>query len=310
MSFLLKRLKTRLFKDKESQLLEQAFMTFDTILLKIKARHKETSESSHIIETIETLLQGEKNQRNANRIEQLIVPLLNDAEVSNELERKLFQVKNRFDNNIYNYYAAKAKAGNISEKQVLLTHIIKELQWNNEVQQVRINYAKAARIKTGLFFCTSFIFFLLPKFTEILLNVREGTRRYYILTALLSGWMGGAFSMLLGLKKHISHSPLEHLKITYRLDFIIVRVIIGMCAGLLFFYFFESGMLSGALLPDFSKSNLDEANFALLIIWCFLAGFSEKLVLDILSKSENLNTDGSKLGLKHSKKTTKEWEQD
>jgi hypothetical protein len=296
MFFSLKRLKARLLGSNENKLLEQAFMTFGATFLKIKSSHKETKELSHINETIDTLLKGEKNWQNANRVEQLMVPLLSDAEVSNELEKKLFLVKKHLDKNMYENYVSKAKKGDRSENEALLTHTIKELQWHYQVQLVRLDYAQSARIKCSLLFILSFILFILPKFTEILLNVQEKTRNYYILTALLSGWMGGTFSMLFGLRKNISNSQLNRLKLAYRWDFIIVRAIIGMCAGLLFFYFFESGMLGGALLPNFSQGGLDKVNFALLIIWCFLAGFSEKLLPDILSKSEQMNTDGSAFG--------------
>ncbi|MCP5053712.1 MAG: hypothetical protein GY940_41485 [bacterium] len=299
----LKTLKTKLFRKNESQLLEQEFMTFETTLLKIKAGQEKTKEFPGIIEAIETLLQGEKSRRNANRIEQLMIPLLSDAEVSNELEKKLFQLKRYSDKTIYSHYVSKVKEANRSEKTVLLTDIIKELQRCHEEQLVRLDYAKVARTKTGLLFAISFILFILPKFTDILFSnivveAPEGTRNYYILTALLSGWMGGTFSMLLGLRKRIGNTPLDQLHITYRSVSIIGRAIIGMFAGLLFFYFFESGMLSGALLPEFSNGHLDKANFALLVIWCVIAGFSEKMVPDILSKSENLDAGKSNLQTK------------
>ena len=263
MTFSLKKLKVKLLGSDKNKLLEQVFMTFDATLLKIKTNHKETRELNPIIEAIVTLLKGEKNWRNANRIEQLIIPLLDEEELSFELGKKLFLVKDNFDKKTYEDYVSMAKTGNRGEKEALLTHITKEQQWHNEVQLVRLDYAKSARIKCSLLFILSFILFVMPRFTEILLNVPEGSRRYFILTALLSGWMGGTFSMLLGLKKHIQTNQLNHLKLSYRWDFIIVRAIIGMCAGLLFFYFFESGMLGGALLPNFSNGGLDKVDFAL-----------------------------------------------
>lgn len=295
MFFLWKKLKEKLFKSNESKLLDQVFMSFDTSIQKIKTIHKESKESKDTIETIETLLQGEKNWRKANQVEQLLIPLLNDAELSNTLEQKLIHAKKHLDLGIYKFYTSKSKTKNRTEKQALLTQLIKDLQWRHEVQQVQIAYAKSARIKTGLLFIGSFILFIFPKITQNLLVVQEGTRKYYILTALLSGWMGATFSMLLGLKKRISNSTLADLRIIRRLDFIIVRAIIGMCGGLLLFYFLEAGILSGSFLPDFNTGVSDSKNFALLIIWCFLMGFSEKLLPDLLSKSESLSSGGQVL---------------
>jgi len=60
---------------------------------------------------------------------------------------------------------------------------------------------------------------------------------------------------------------------------------------------FRANLLSGSLFPDFRNNeeiSLRSRSFFTLIIGCFIAGFSEKLMSSILSKTE-AQVDKSKL---------------
>ena len=63
-----------------------------------------------------------------------------------------------------------------------------------------------------------------------------------------------------------------------------------MISSLILFYAFQSDILTGTFFPVFDPQNphhpLDEKNTALLVIWSFISGFSEKLVPDLLIKTE------------------------
>ncbi len=295
MTFSWREIKRRLFRRKENRLLDQLFMVVETSLQKIKA-DKKAKGAPGLIEKIDKLLQGERRWRTAHQIELLTIPLLTDTEISAEMEQKLIHARKHFDQDVYRFYAAKSKTGDRSEKRTLLSQLSKDLQWHHELENIQLDYVKSARIKTSLLFIISFIFFMFPQITSLLFAVPEGTRNYNVLTALLSGWLGATFSMLLGLKRRIMKSTLGHLKVICRLDFIIARTIIGMFAGLILFYLFEAEMISGPFFPLFGTLPLDPKNFALLIIWTFLAGFSEKLVPDVLTKSEKLGSTGEKPG--------------
>ncbi len=123
-----------------------------------------------------------------------------------------------------------------------------------------------------------------------LLEIEPGDKGDLIVTAMAAGWMGTSFSMLIGLKNRIQISSISDLKVIHRFDYIFSRALIGMISSLMLFYAFQSDILTGTFFPVFDPLNpqhpLDEKNTALLVIWSFISGFSEKLVPDLLIKTE------------------------
>ena len=73
------------------------------------------------------------------------------------------------------------------------------------------------------------------------------------------------------------------------------------------FFFFKSGLVNGALFPQFDKMAMElisssdpsmsfvvpSKDLALVTVWCFLAGFSESLVPSILTSTERQISEGS-----------------
>ena len=72
----------------------------------------------------------------------------------------------------------------------------------------------------------------------------------------------------------------------------------GLGDAAILYFFFRSGLLGGNLWPDLSKLAYDaleqrgptalvpSQHWWLLVIWCFLGGFSETLVPNILTRTE------------------------
>ena len=76
-----------------------------------------------------------------------------------------------------------------------------------------------------------------------------------------------------------------------------------MCGALILYYFLVSGLIDGSVFPHIEKLGINlvvveppgvhmafatpSKDFALLTVWCFLAGFSELLVPSLLAKTES-----------------------
>jgi hypothetical protein len=116
--------------------------------------------------------------------------------------------------------------------------------------------------------------------------------------ALASGFFGATFSMLLQTQRRTSEGTLDDLNAASSWRTLVVRGSVGLGAAAILYFFFRSGLLEGNLWPNLSELGFDalksggadglvpNQNWCLLVIWCFLGGFSETLVPNILSKTE------------------------
>jgi hypothetical protein len=154
-------------------------------------------------------------------------------------------------------------------------------------------------------------------------------------TALTAGLFGAFFSRLMYIQSWGSQLSLSELKNAREFSTLFLRGSVGMCGALVVFFFLQSNIVSGNLFPNFEQigfrqvdvpiaervptANADATDlnpdetvrpppalrlvlptpaFALLVIWCFLAGFSERLVPTILSSTETTLSEASKGGRK------------
>jgi len=282
-----------------------------------------TNKDTSLYEEVEFLL-GEKSTkeklspeqtwRNAYYIEQLIALLLPKQKIDVELSRRIEEARRALPRDTYSYYLNKLthktdaeQAGHTDiDKQSLLISLISDLQWAKEKQQVEQSYGRTARLRATIIFVLAFFLFFLPNiipaFSRLLLDTTTGesARIYFVFTAITAGSLGASFSLLISIRKRLEESNLDGVKILHRYSYIISRVVIGMGAGLIFYYFLQSGLIEGAILPTpFSGSAmppsepsasssqvLEYRDLALVIIFSVLSGFSESLVPNLLSKTE------------------------
>ena len=130
---------------------------------------------------------------------------------------------------------------------------------------------------------------------------------YGLIVAMVSGLFGASFFMLIQLQQKISEGSLSDARDVWTFILIVLRCIVGIGAASILYFFFHSGLLEGSLWPDTSKLgfqavekvtdtqgvHLIEANkyilnrnFCLLIVWSFLAGYSQTLVPNLLVQTE------------------------
>ncbi len=134
---------------------------------------------------------------------------------------------------------------------------------------------------------------------------------YGLVIAMASGLLGAAFFMLIQLQQRISEGSLADVRDMWSWWLLILRCTVGLGAASILYFFFRSGLLEGSLWPDLGKLGyglvekiVDEdqqeieilntgtrivpnTHLALLIVWSFIAGYSQTLVPNLL-----LNTEG------------------
>lgn len=278
---------------------------------------------------IEQQLEKLKNQpdwNTAKSIELLLIPLLKECDLDIELRHQLHKAATLFNAQEYEFFSnefdkiSDGDALSQERKRALLNKLTATIHKLYEDRQLRSLFANKARLKIGFFFSLSILFsvFLLtigilnpdgiyqycarycPEFqwvnslTSDIADTSEAQHidkihLHYAITSLMAGYMGACFSMLISLKGRVESISLQEMDNLHSLHFILTRIITGIGAALICYYFFRAEILSGSLFPDFSQKqeiSLNSQTFFTLIIWCFLAGFSEKLVPSILSSTE------------------------
>lgn len=327
-----------------------------------------------------------KNERdytwaNAYEIEQLLIPLYSNEELDFVLNRKLLDAEYYCYPKVYAFFKEalesldnqrnptgddqenpaddqeKQEGSDSSpddqrpEREVLLSRLIKDLQWRIQLRENRNNYSRATRIRVGFAFM-----FSVSIFVTVYILSDSFLANYQFVLSIAAGITGATFSMLLNLKRRLAESNYEELKTIYKASYICTRAFIGLGAALIIFFFIKAEMLEGPVLPDLAVIEAEGATGndnatrglitgpdttatgetetdltpdttatdppapatppdttnqtppagaendtsddapdpgkerALLIIWCFLAGFSETLVPTLLKKTEEQAT--------------------
>jgi hypothetical protein len=119
-----------------------------------------------------------------------------------------------------------------------------------------------------------------------------------LLIAMFSGFLGATFSMLIQSQRRAAVGTLEDLVAAGNWYSLAVRGAVGLGAAVILYFFFKSGLLEGSLWPNLGELGfaavkdgpglyVPNQNWCLLVIWCFIGGFSETFVPSILNKTED-----------------------
>ena len=128
---------------------------------------------------------------------------------------------------------------------------------------------------------------------------------FALYTAVTFGFLGALFSRLITLQKEWNATALDELFNARTYHYIVLRASIGVVGALVVYFFLQSGLVKGSVFPIFEELTMNTVSFsdptavkwptklllpspalALLIMWSFIAGFSESLVPTVLANAE------------------------
>jgi hypothetical protein len=197
--------------------------------------------------------------------------------------------------------------------RALLLQTLEELHWNSQRKFYARPIQKSATYRIVYLGLAAFLLFLFP-YGFIYVSIFRGQEPALaswsglpLYTALTAGLFGAFFSRLLYLQQNWNTFTLGAIMDARDFTSILLRGCVGMTGAAIVYFFLQSGAMNGALFPKFGEVGFDQVSFpkdaatpvipirlffpnaalALLVVWCFLAGFSERLVPSILESTES-----------------------
>ncbi len=250
------------------------------------------------------------NWRNAWQAEQFMSGYLDAADLVVEAERRLFEAE-KLKLASAPHFAEKWKAAlvepdlptRVKTQRALYAHLLDDLHWlygkRSLDRKIRSQMAWTVRkLATILFFFAVLPF--IPWFGgrtigSLFFSTEGGSALshiYGLYTACSFGLLGALFSRLSAFQSGYATMDYDSLMNLFQNNALHIRLLLGMIGSVIVFYAIFGKFLDGDLFPDVESLAFDPAikadgNFAKLVIWCFLGGFSERLVPDFLSRTES-----------------------
>jgi hypothetical protein len=260
----------------------------------------------------------------AYRAERMIEMLLSGVQLRQEIAARLDELG--FDNAVEAerfrvQYEAIAKSSSETHTAAddtvlrsLLLRILERLHWHAKKRFLSRPVRRQATKNVLWCMLAAFLLAILP-YVAIWVDTQaeRGLSTYWTLfalyTALVSGLLGAFFSRLLTIQRDWAGMSLDEVFLHRELSYSMLRAGVGVCGALVVFFFFKAGLIEGALFPKFENMSMQmivapngsmsmafvvpSKDLALVTVWCFLAGFSESLVPNLLTNTERQISDSA-----------------
>lgn len=293
-------------------LTDQFYITLQAYITKIKAANP--ASPSPPLERIEDILKKTKDERrwpDAYDIEQQIVHLFDESTLDAEFGRRLVEAASSLPPTVSAWYGQKAREPMTSAlKRAVLLRMINDIQWRYTKDEARRGYITQITKRTELVFGIAVILFVVHiviavaaqhptavdlgiDTTSVWAFTKESKLWLFMSLAGSCGLLGAGFSMMIKMKGRLEQSGFDDLKLNSSWGLIMARALVGYGAGLILYFFMEAGLLRGDLFPSDAEEMggaivlVRAADLGKLVIWCLLAGFSETLVPNLLSRTEH-----------------------
>jgi hypothetical protein len=311
--------KTGASQEEVKELTKQFFVTLRAYVARLGKQDEDRSPKS--FKQIEDLMQSGETWSDAYQIEQLLVDMFGEHHLEVELQSRLLECESNLRPGLAAHYVKLAATlKEPAERRALLARLVNDLQWRYTVSEVKRAYSKDITRTTGLVFIVGIAAFAAAVLGLAVLGKATSAANdaaHLLLAGLAGGW-GAGFSMLASLKSRIDAADLNDLKLMKSRWILWSRPLIGVGAACILYFFLVSGLLGGAAFPTLKSDEgatdqkpvaqadgpatsekvaknpsgdsrtppISRKDLALLIVWCFIAGFSERLVPALLAKTE------------------------
>ncbi len=294
-------------------------------LWRVIKTHPDTDDQSALVVEIESLMKRpEKTWSDVYALERLIVPLMPELEVTAYFQRRLARAKSlalpSLSAHETNWQAAQVEkhhAERLKAKQAAYSVLLDDLNWYNTAQRLdrRQRDLAAQRLwKVGLvglvvvalpwlLLCGLAMFSAsTPAAASVLKSVLNFAPVFGLYTALSFGLLGAVFSRINAFQTNVATLTYEDISHAFQLRYLLVRFGFGMVGASVLYFLMAGGFLQGSLFPDLVatgffphevevwgltiKAILPNAEFAKLVVWSFIGGFSERFVSSALERAE------------------------
>lgn len=228
-------------------------------------------------------------------IERLLVNLYDEQKLDAEIKIKMGDVANLLSEASYQMYwelmqdlppASDAAQGGPKRhaKQIFLSRLLNDIQWIYTKRYAKRSYARKVRGRIAQSFVVFALLFVVFGHVVKMFLLHDAAFPYPMSFTVAIGLWGASFSLLLGLNNELENRTLTELRLLHTWEFILSRIFIGGGAALILYFFLGAGAINTDMLPHLDDNGFPDSpkSFALLVIWSFLAGFSEKLVPNLL----------------------------